>query len=109
MGDTTVGLILEVVDTSVDTTLSTGVSVITDSHSKTSTEQHTGPVRELTRQEGDGVTLLGMAALMPGSHRGSLTIPGHIRLVSSRDRHHIVIVYRVSRRKIYLIEKLMSV
>ena len=70
---------VEGVDTTVeevDTTVQ-GVSVITDLYSKTSMEPHMVLVREGMRQVGDGATLLGMAVKMPGSHRGSLTTPGH--------------------------------
>ena len=33
------------------------------------------------KQAGGGATPQGMGAVMPGSHRGFLTIPGHTRLV----------------------------
>ena len=70
---------VEGVDTTVeevDTTVQ-GVSVTTDLYSKTSMEPHMVLVREVMRQAGDGATQLGMAVKMPGSHRGSLTTPGH--------------------------------
>merc|ERR1712243_109688 len=93
--DTTMDTTVERVDTTVqgvDTTVEEvyppvqGVSVTTDLCSKTSMDLHMVLVREVMRQVGDGATLLGMAVKMPGSHRGSLTTPGHTWLVSTRGR-----------------------
>jgi len=77
--DTTMDTTVEGVDTTVEVVYPTvqGVSVTTDLYSKTSMELHMVLVREVMRQVGDGATLLGMAVKMPGSHRGSLTTPGH--------------------------------
>jgi len=84
--DTTVDTTLEGVDTTVegvDTTLEgvdtpvLGVSVTTDLCSKTSMGLHMEHVREGMRLVRDGVTLQGMAVKMQGSHRDSLTTPGH--------------------------------
>ena len=91
MGDTTMGTIMgTTMDITMDTTVEgvdttvvvvyptvPGVSVTTDLYSKTSMEPHMVLVREVMRQAGDGATQLGMAVKMPGSHRGSLTTPGH--------------------------------
>jgi len=74
-----VGTIQEGVDTmqeGVDTPVS-GVSVTTHLYSKTSMVLHMVHVREGMRLVRDGVTLRGMAVKMPGSHRDSLTTPGH--------------------------------
>merc|ERR1712098_703077 len=97
--DTTVGTTMVITTGTIMGTIVEGVgptlvdvSVTTDRHSKTSTVTPMVPVRELTRQEGDGVTLLGMGVLMPGSHRGSLTTLGHTRLVSFRDSNIIIIM-----------------
>jgi len=77
---------LEEVDTTqegVDTTVEevdtavSGVSVTTDLCSKTSMGLHMEHVREGMRLVRDGVTLQGMAVKMQGSHRDSLTTPGH--------------------------------
>jgi len=88
--DTTVDITLEGVDTTVDTTLGgvdtiqegvdttvSGVSVTTHLSFKTSMVLHMVLVREGMRLARDGVILRGMAVKMPGSHRDSLTIPGH--------------------------------
>jgi len=88
--DTTVDIALEGVDITVDTTLGgvdtiqegvdtpvSGVSVTTDLCSRTSMVLHMVLVREGMRLVRDGVTLRGMAVKMPGSHRDSLTTPGH--------------------------------
>jgi len=91
--DTTVDTIQEGVDTiqeGVDTTQEevdtiqegvdppvSGVSVTTDLCSKTSMVLHMVHVREEMRLVRDGATLQGMVVKMPGSHRGSLTTPGH--------------------------------
>merc|ERR1712013_564345 len=90
MVDTTVGTIMgTTMDITMDTTVEgvdttvvvvyptvPGVSVTTGLYSKTSMELHMELVREGMRQAGDGATQLGMAAKMPGSHRGSLTTLG---------------------------------
>ena len=76
---TTMDTPVEGVDTTVEVVYPPvqGVSVTTDLYSKTSMEPHMELVREEMRQVGDGATQLGMAAKMPGSHRGSLTTLGH--------------------------------
>jgi len=79
--DTTMELVdqtMEVMDTTADTTVDPpGVSVTTDLCSKTSMVLHMVHVREEMRLVRDGATLQGMVVKMPGSHRGSLTTPGH--------------------------------
>ena len=96
MEDTTVDMIMvttmgmtmdtamELVDQTVKVTDTTavdlavlGVSVTTDLYSKTSMVLHMVLAREGMRLARDGATLLGMAVKMQGSHRDSLTTPGH--------------------------------
>merc|ERR1712121_191117 len=71
--------------TMVDTTVGTVMGTTMDTTMDTTMEPHMVLVREVMRQVGDGATLLGMAVKMPGSHRGSLTTPGHTLLVSRDD------------------------
>ena len=63
------------------TTTTTTASVGMTSPSKTRQEIFTVHAGGQMRQAGGGATLQAMAAVMPGSHRGFLTIPGHTRLV----------------------------
>ena len=67
-------------------TTTTTASVGMTSPSKTRIEIFTVHAGGQMRQAGGGATLQGMAAVMPGSHRGFLTILGHTRLVLDRGR-----------------------
>jgi len=67
---------VDTIQEGVDTAVS-GVSVTTDLYSKTSMVLHMVLVREGMRLVRDGATLQGMVVRMPGSHRDSLTTPGH--------------------------------
>ena len=69
------------------TTTTTTASVGMTSPSKTRQEIFTVHAGGQMRQAGGGATLQGMAAVMPGSHRGFLTILGHTRLVEDKARN----------------------
>ena len=85
VGEVTTAVTVATITILVTTT--TTASVGMTSPSKTRQEIFTVHAGGQMRQAGGGAILQAMAAVMPGSHRGFLTILGHTRLVEDKARN----------------------